>query len=501
MKLVAAEKMDDQDKIILEKQHSSPLESSSPLSATSDSSSRKSLNLSDFSTASFPSFIQFPSSLTQLQHVHIQIPLGNGLIDDKLYSSGLFHGVIITDFLETISKKSGEYFFVVLLDEENEIFLGNSKLFFIVSMGNEDYYQKELIITSDRKCLKIKGSTEEFEDIDKLISTLQEDEIKYFKRKIMKHPLRRFSWIYHSLIPDIQQSLGDFTTVAYCDTIPYFKGQVVFHRMNASIESAKKLYNEVKVLSKINHTNIIKFYGFSAFQEIALLTEYCEGGSLHSMIYKNEEYSKNLPEFNRLRLLFQLSEALIYLKSRAIIHRKIEPKTILLTVNLDVKLSNFSCAGIHTVDMVKSKSQSKSIFHKFRWSRYKKEELAEMEFPMTNLPESILEKILKESPYISPETAVNHVFSCQSDLWQFAMTMYELYSQKQPFHFSAGPMYQLHNLICTVSTWKNLPRGTNLGLQEIFKKCTVRFGSDRMKIENVKEKLHDLLIHLNESRV
>uniref|UniRef100_A0AC34F9U9 Protein kinase domain-containing protein n=1 Tax=Panagrolaimus sp. ES5 TaxID=591445 RepID=A0AC34F9U9_9BILA len=372
-------------------------------------------------------------------------------------------------------------------------------------MGNEEYYQKELIFSHDRKRLKINSSEsndEEFADIDKLILTLEEEEIKYFHRKIMKHPLRRFSWIYHCLTPDIQQSLGDLTTVAYCETIPYFKGQVVFHRMNANIESAKKLYNEVKILSKINHTNIIKFYGFSAFQDIALLTEYCEGGSLHSMIHNDEEYSKNLPEFNRLRLLFQLSDALIYLKSRAIIHRQIEPKTILLTVNLDVKLSNFSYAGIHTVDMIKTnKSQSKSIFHKFRWSRYKKEELAEMEFPMADLPESILETILKESPYISPETAVNHVFSCQSDLWQFAMTMYELYSQKQPFHFSAGPMYKLHNLICTVSTWKNLPRGTDPGLQDIFKKCTVRFGNDRMKIENVKEKLHDLLIHLNESRV
>uniref|UniRef100_A0A914P6Z5 non-specific serine/threonine protein kinase n=1 Tax=Panagrolaimus davidi TaxID=227884 RepID=A0A914P6Z5_9BILA len=116
------------------------------------------------------------------------------------------------------------------------------------------------------------------------------------------------------------------------------------------------LYNEIKILSKINHTNIIKFYGFSAFQDISVLKEFCEGGSLHSMIHNDEDYSKNLPEFNRLRLLFQISEALIYLKSQAIIHRKIEPKTILLTVNLDVKISNFSFAGIHTVEMVKNRS-------------------------------------------------------------------------------------------------------------------------------------------------
>uniref|UniRef100_A0A914PJA7 non-specific serine/threonine protein kinase n=1 Tax=Panagrolaimus davidi TaxID=227884 RepID=A0A914PJA7_9BILA len=316
-------------------------------------------NLSQLSTASLPSNIQCPSPVPQ--HVNIQIPFGNGLIDDQLYSSGLFHGVLITEFLKTISTKSGDYFFAVLLDAEknksNEKFLGqNINLYFIVSMGKQEYYHKELVVTAGRKFLKIKGSDERFGDIDKLIEALQQHELQHFGRKIMKHPLRRFSWIFHCSTPENQRDLGDLTSVGYSDAIPYFKGPIIFRRMYNTYESATMLYNEIKILSKINHTNIIKFYGFSAFQDIAVLKEFCEGGSLHSMIHNDEDYSKNLPEFNRLRLLFQISEALIYLKSQAIIHRKIEPKTILLTVNLDVKISNFSFAGIHTVEMVKNRS-------------------------------------------------------------------------------------------------------------------------------------------------
>ena len=81
------------------------------------------------------------------------------------------------------------------------------------------------------------------------------------------------------------------------------------------------------------------------------------------------------------------------------------------------------------------------------------------------------------------------------------MIIFELYSQKPPFHFAAGPMYKLHNLICTATEWMSLPFGTDEGIREIFQRCTQEQGRNRMKIHEIKEKLHDLLINLSESRV
>lgn len=81
------------------------------------------------------------------------------------------------------------------------------------------------------------------------------------------------------------------------------------------------------------------------------------------------------------------------------------------------------------------------------------------------------------------------------------MTMFELYSQKQPFHFTFGQLYCHHNLLTSAASWLKLPSGSPPGLQYVFQKCIAKSGSARMKVEKIKHELHNLLMNLNESRV
>ena len=97
-----------------------------------------------------------------------------------------------------------------------------------------------------------------------------------------------------------------------------------------------KLKNEIKILeSTLTRKNpyIVKFYdSCETANNIYLITEYCEGGTLDDIWYKLEKSSPKyfMPEIEVLEILYQVILGLSILSDNNIVHRDIKPENILI---------------------------------------------------------------------------------------------------------------------------------------------------------------------------
>ena len=94
---------------------------------------------------------------------------------------------------------------------------------------------------------------------------------------------------------------------------------------------------EIETLTKISHRYIVKLLDhFSLGGLYYLVYEFCEKGDLKANVDRQGKFS----EYEALKTIYQMAEALCELKSHLIIHRDIKPENIFLTGDL-CKLGDF----------------------------------------------------------------------------------------------------------------------------------------------------------------
>ena len=116
------------------------------------------------------------------------------------------------------------------------------------------------------------------------------------------------------------------------------------------------LDTEIKLLSNINHKNIVKFYDCIKPSEniVAIILEYCNGGSLHKCLYdyKKNNKGKPFPENLVKYLMKKILEGVNYLHNNKIIHRDLKLGNILLKYEKlqDLNNKNISKAEVKITD-------------------------------------------------------------------------------------------------------------------------------------------------------
>lgn len=112
--------------------------------------------------------------------------------------------------------------------------------------------------------------------------------------------------------------------------------------------SAQEFKSEVLAYSKIEHLNLVKFYGYLEHpDEKIIVVEYVNNGTLFDHLYSNRGLVLELAE--RLDIAIDVAHAITYLHSYndpPIIHRDIKASNILITEKFRAKVADFGLARL-----------------------------------------------------------------------------------------------------------------------------------------------------------
>lgn len=98
--------------------------------------------------------------------------------------------------------------------------------------------------------------------------------------------------------------------------------------------------NEVAMLKKVRHGNILLFMGCVTKPSLAIVTQWCNGSSLYTHIIKETKFKMN----TLIDIARQVAQGMDYLHAKNIIHRDLKSKNIFLHEDLSVKIGDFGLA-------------------------------------------------------------------------------------------------------------------------------------------------------------
>ncbi|XP_025901785.1 RAF proto-oncogene serine/threonine-protein kinase isoform X2 [Nothoprocta perdicaria] len=164
-------------------------------------------------------------------------------------------------------------------------------------------------------------------------------------------------------------------------------------------EQFQAFRNEVAVLRKTRHVNILLFMGYMTKDNLAIVTQWCEGSSLYKHLHVQET---KFQMFQLIDIARQTAQGMDYLHAKNIIHRDMKSNNIFLHEGLTVKIGDF---GLATV--------------KSRWSGSQ-----QVEQPTGSVLWMAPEVIRMQD---------SNPFSFQSDVYSYGIVLYELMTGELPY--------------------------------------------------------------------
>ncbi|KAK1423096.1 hypothetical protein QVD17_18390 [Tagetes erecta] len=106
--------------------------------------------------------------------------------------------------------------------------------------------------------------------------------------------------------------------------------------------------NEVEILTKLRHPNLVVLYGCTSRQsrELLLVYEYVPNGTVFDHLHGEQANAIVLTWPIRLKIAVETARALVYLHSSGIIHRDVKTNNILLDHNFSVKVGDFGLSRL-----------------------------------------------------------------------------------------------------------------------------------------------------------
>ncbi|MFS8018075.1 putative protein kinase RLK-Pelle-WAK-LRK10L-1 family [Helianthus anomalus] len=106
---------------------------------------------------------------------------------------------------------------------------------------------------------------------------------------------------------------------------------------------AKQFRNEVEILTKLRHPNLVVMYGCTSRlgHELLLVYEYVPNGAVADHLHGEKANPSLLTWPIRMNIAIETACALVYLHASKIIHRDVKTTNILLDHNFSVKVADF----------------------------------------------------------------------------------------------------------------------------------------------------------------
>ena len=143
---------------------------------------------------------------------------------------------------------------------------------------------------------------------------------------------------------------GTFSTIFTVQNKTNFKVYCCKQILKSKIADLLKFKNEINILSKIDHPNVIHIFEiFEDERHISIIMENCTGGEFFQKIIEKFEQGQTFTEKEAVPIFKQLISALSCCHSQGICHRDIKPENILFlnnTPDSPIKIIDFGLSKI-----------------------------------------------------------------------------------------------------------------------------------------------------------
>ncbi|WOL18603.1 serine/threonine-protein kinase STY46-like isoform X3 [Canna indica] len=217
----------------------------------------------------------------------------------------------------------------------------------------------------------------------------------------------------------------------------------VLKRECADVDVQQEFAQEVFIMRKVHHRNVVQFIGTCSRPSLCIITEFMSGGSVYDFLHKKKGVF-DLPAL--IQVAIDVSKGMNYLHQNDIIHRDLKSANLLMDENKLVKVADFGVARVKSDSGVMTAETGT-----YRW--------------------------------MAPEVIEHKNYDHKADVFSFGIVLWELLTAKIPYEYLT-PIQAAVGVV-QKGLRPTIPSNTHPKLANLLEMCWRQNPADRPEFSEI----------------